>query len=62
MDFSDAATRQEELMREVALQVAMRKAADIQAGNPGECDLCGEFSSRLVDGACCPCRDKWGIK
>lgn len=26
-------------------------------GKPGDCDLCGEWSSRLVDGACAPCRD-----
>lgn len=29
------------------------------AGNPGECDGCGEWSGRLVDGYCCPCRDKY---
>ena len=38
---------------------AMRKAADIPIGNPGECDGCGEWSGRLVDGYCAPCRDKY---
>jgi hypothetical protein len=33
-------------------------AKDIQPGVPGECDLCGEESGRLIGGACAPCRDK----
>lgn len=44
---------------------AMRKASEIPIGNPGDCDGCGEWSGRLVDGYCAPCRDKhsrdiWG--
>ena len=35
-----------------------RKAAAIPKGEPGHCDLCGEFSWRLVLGNCAPCRDK----
>jgi hypothetical protein len=34
------------------------KAQAIPAGEPGECDHCGEFSPRLVRGACARCRDK----
>lgn len=38
---------------------AIRKnARELAPGKPGECDLCGEHSMRLVDGACAPCRDK----
>lgn len=33
-------------------------ARDIPPGEPGECDLCGEWSGRLIGGACAPCRDK----
>ena len=33
-------------------------AARIPAGVPGECDLCGEWSGRLVKGVCAPCRDR----
>jgi hypothetical protein len=32
-----------------------------QAGAPGECELCGEWSGRLVNGACAPCRDKYKL-
>lgn len=34
---------------------------DIPPGVEGECDLCGEWSGRLIDGACAPCRDKHGL-
>lgn len=35
-----------------------QQAAKIPVGNPGECDLCGEWSGRLVSGVCAPCRDR----
>ena len=36
---------------------AMRKAAEIPEGSPGDCDGCGEWFGRLVDGYCGRCRD-----
>lgn len=30
-------------------------------GEAGECDLCGEWSGRLIAGACAPCRDRYRI-
>ena len=38
---------------------AMRRAAEIPVGEAGECDSCGEFFTRLVDGMCGRCRDKF---
>lgn len=38
---------------------AMRRAAEIPIGEAGECDSCGEFFTRLVDGMCGRCRDKF---
>ena len=35
--------------------------ADIPVGVEGECDMCGEWSGRLVNGACAPCRDKYNL-
>lgn len=26
-------------------------------GKSADCDLCGEWSSRTIDGVCAPCRD-----
>lgn len=40
---------------------AMRKAADIPIGNPGDCDGCGEYFSSLVNGMCGFCRDKYMV-
>ncbi len=36
-------------------------AKEIPPGVPGDCDLCGEYSSRLIGGACAPCRDKYDL-
>jgi hypothetical protein len=36
-------------------------AQQIQAGEPGECQLCGEWSGRLVGSACAPCRDRHNL-
>lgn len=40
---------------------AARKGADIPAGEPGDCDFCGEYFSRLVGGACGACRDRYKL-
>ncbi len=31
---------------------------DIKPGVEGECELCGEWSARLINHACAPCRDR----
>lgn len=33
----------------------------IKPGVKGDCQWCGEFSLRLIGGACAPCRDKYGL-
>ena len=45
-----------------AIAAAARAAAQIPVGEPGECDLCGEWSGRLVDGVCASCRDRYKLK
>lgn len=30
-------------------------------GDPGDCELCGRWSGRLIGGACAPCRDKYRL-
>lgn len=39
-----------------------KAAAAMPAGKPGECELCGEWSARLVRGACAPCRDRFNLE
>lgn len=48
----------EAAVREAAIRAA---AAEIPAGSPGDCDLCGEYFSRLVGGACGACRDHYRL-
>lgn len=45
-----------------ALAAARETARRIPVGAPGDCDFCGEWSGRLVEGACAPCRDKRRLK
>ncbi len=44
--------------RDRAIHEARIRAYQIEVGTPGDCDFCGEWSGRLVGGACAPCRDK----
>jgi hypothetical protein len=46
----------------IATTAAIRQTArEIPPGEPGGCDLCGEWTARLINGACAPCRDKYGL-
>lgn len=58
-DEIDRAQQREQEDRDRAIAAAAR---DIPKGAPGDCDLCGEWSARLVEGACAPCRDRYGLK
>lgn len=58
MDDIDIGCEQEQQDRDRCIAVARRIASEIPVGNPGECDLCGEWSGRLVCAVCAPCRDK----
>lgn len=37
------------------------KRSSIPPGEAGECELCGEWSGRLILAACAPCRDRYGL-
>lgn len=54
-DEFDLAQEREEIARNAAIR---NNAKDILPGVPGDCDLCGEWSGRLINGACAPCRDR----
>lgn len=57
MDDIDRANDYAEAERAIA--IANRKPFTLAEGKPGECELCGEWFGRIVDGACVPCRDKY---
>lgn len=44
-----------------AIDKVRRAAAAMPAGEPGDCELCGEWSGRLVNRACAPCRDHYRL-
>lgn len=56
----DADIAQAKMESEEALQIKeiRRRAAAIPVGKPGDCKFCGEWSGRLVNGGCAPCRDR----
>ncbi len=62
MDEADTADRYIESVIDDHVAAAMRLAANIPEGTQGECDFCGEYFSRLVNGACGYCRDKYHLE
>lgn len=61
MDDADRADCYIESVIDDHVRLAMRKAIEIPPGNPGECSFCGEWSGRLVNDACSPFRDRYGL-
>lgn len=59
-EIDDAQQREQEDTAR-AIKAARETAHRIPVGEPGDCDFCGEWSGRLVVGACAPCRDKWRL-
>lgn len=59
-DEIDLAQEREQIATDNAIN-QVRRAAEIPPGEPGDCDLCGEWTARLINGACAPCRDKYGL-
>jgi len=39
----------------------IRDKAQLEKGEEGECDLCGEWMLRIINGACAPCRDRYKL-
>lgn len=60
-DDIDRAQEAAERFTEQSLQQVKDKAAQMPVGQPGDCELCGEWSGRLVGGVCAPCRDKYHL-
>lgn len=60
-DIIDTANDQRDKEEAFRIQSARDQAAKIPIGTPGNCDFCGEWTGRLVRGACAPCRDRWRL-
>lgn len=61
MDECDLTDDVERVHTESRIKLVCKAAAIIPKGEPGECRCCGEYSMRLVGGACAPCRDLRGL-
>jgi hypothetical protein len=48
-----------EIERSLAEAIRLSRRAELPPGEPGDCDTCGEWSGRLVEGMCAPCRDRY---
>ena len=57
-DTADNIQEFQALESEGLLAKAHKAAREIPQGNPGICQSCGEFSPRLVEETCAPCRDE----
>lgn len=62
MDDVDKTQERDQIAADQAIQKVRDAAAVIQPGTAGECEMCGEWSGRLVKGACAPCREKWRME
>jgi len=60
MDEADKAD--ERIEAERSAQIEEIRAREFDPGIPGDCDICGDWSGRLVGGACAPCRDRYGLE
>ena len=60
-DIIDIANSRAEADTELAIAAARDQAAQIPAGEPGDCDFCGEWFGRLIGSACAPCRDRYKL-
>lgn len=61
MDEIDIANKRAEEELDHSIRQRSEAAQRIPKGVPGDCDLCGEWSGRLVGGACAPCRDRHNL-
>lgn len=53
----DDADRAQIKIEQALADAIARNSADIPAGKSGDCDDCGRWSGRLIEGLCAPCRD-----
>lgn len=60
-DEIDRANELAQAERDHELAEIRKRAAAMPPGEPGDCDLCGEWSGRLVGGVCASCRDRHGL-
>lgn len=61
MDDADRAQQDEEAIEDAKVRRHVIVDYEVPPGTPGECDMCGEWSGRLIRGVCAPCRDRYRL-
>lgn len=61
-DVIDRGNERAQQILDAEIEEVRHRAQHIPAGEPGDCEICGEWSGRLVNSVCAPCRDKHGLK
>ena len=61
-DETDRAQAEERHITDAHIALHKKRAAEFIKGAPGECDWCGDYFVRLVNGACGRCSDEYKIK
>jgi hypothetical protein len=60
-DVIDQANDKAAALLDAAAAEIRYQASRMPIGEPGDCELCGAWSGRLVRGVCAPCRDKYRL-
>lgn len=60
MDDADHAQQRDEVLLESAIHATRNHP--IPKGEEGDCSYCGNWSPRIVNKACAPCRDRYGLE
>lgn len=60
-DIADQTDERTEVQVSADVAEIRRKAQNMEHGEPGECEKCGEEMPRLVRGVCCFCRDRYKL-
>lgn len=58
----DADRAQDQIEAQLEHNIAAARGVPLPRGVEGECDLCGEWSGRLIEGLCAPCRDYYAAR
>ena len=58
-DDVDVANDQAQQRLDILIKQARKPLAK---GEPGECNLCGEYSGRLIETVCALCRDRYKLR
>ncbi len=60
-DVVDDADEHARPLLDAQLKAIRDKASQIPVGEPGNCEKCDEFFTRIVKGYCARCRDKYKL-